>query len=154
MPPSVPMAELHVHLEGTAPPELIRRIAGRNGVRLPEGLFASDDRFAWADFIAFLQAYDMASSAIRTAQDYRDITFEYLAWAAAEGAVYVELIASPDHAAAVGLADHEHWAGIAQGIDDARAAHGIEARILSSCVRNFGVQAAEDVARRTVAEPH
>jgi adenosine deaminase len=150
----VPKAELHVHLEGTAPPQLVRRIAARNGVRLPEGLFASDDRFAWADFIAFLRAYDIASSVIRTAQDYRDITFEYLASAAAEGAIYVELIASPDHAAAVGLTDDEHWAGIAQGIDDARAAHGIEARILSSCVRNFGVRAAEDVARRTVETRH
>ena len=48
---------------------------------------------------------------------------------AREGAIYVELIASPDHAAAVGLTDAEHYGGIAQGIDDARADHGIEARI-------------------------
>jgi adenosine deaminase len=150
----LPKAELHVHLEGTARPALIRRIAERNGIPLPDGLFASPDRFAWTDFIDFLRAYDLASSVIRTAEDYRDITFEYLAGAAAEGAVYVELIASPDHAAAVGLADDEHWEGIARGIDDARAAHGIEARILSSCVRNFGVEAAAEVARRTVADRH
>ncbi|MBW3653283.1 MAG: hypothetical protein KY433_06755 [Actinobacteria bacterium] len=28
----VPQAELHVHLEGTASPELVRRIAARNGL--------------------------------------------------------------------------------------------------------------------------
>ena len=28
----IPKAELHVHLEGTAPPDLIRRIAQRNGL--------------------------------------------------------------------------------------------------------------------------
>jgi len=36
----LPKAELHVHLEGTARPELVRRIAERNGVQLPDGLFA------------------------------------------------------------------------------------------------------------------
>src|SRR3954463_1984028 len=136
----VPKAELHVHLEGTAPPHLIRRIAERNGLRVPDGVFATPDRFAWRDFLDFLATYDMAASVIRTAQDYRDITYEYLAQCAAEGAIYVELIASPDHAAGVGLSDDEHFAAIAQGIDDARAAHGIEARILASGVRNFGVE--------------
>jgi adenosine deaminase len=150
----LPKAELHVHLEGTAPPELIGRIARRNGLDVPGDLLAAPDRFAWRDFLDFLDTYDRAAAVIRTAEDYRDITYEYLASAAAEGTVYVELIASPDHAAAVGLPDEEHWAGIAQGIDDARAAHGIEARILSSCVRNFGVAAAEEVARRTVATAH
>jgi adenosine deaminase len=150
----LPKAELHVHLEGTAGPELIRRIAARNGVPLPDGLFTGPDRFAWTDFAGFLRAYDLASSVIRTAEDYRDITAAYLVGAAAEGAVYVEVIASPDHAAAVGLSDEEHWDGIARGIDDARAAHGIEGRILSSCVRNLGADAAEAVARRTVEHPH
>jgi adenosine deaminase len=150
----VPKAELHVHLEGTAPPELIRRIAARNGVTLPDGLFTPDGDFAWDDFLGFLRSYDLAASVIRTAEDYRDITYEYLRGCAAEGAVYVELIASLDHGAAVGLPDDEHVAAIAQGIDDARSAHGIEARIISSCVRNFGVPAAESVAARTLALDH
>jgi adenosine deaminase len=152
--PDVPKAELHVHLEGTARPALVRRIADRNGLALPEGLFADDDTFHFTDFLHFLRTYDLAASVIRTGEDYRDITYEYLAECAADGAVYVELICSPDHAAHVGLSDAEHFAAIAQGIDDARDAHGIEARILASCVRNFGVQAAEDVARRTVREGH
>jgi adenosine deaminase len=150
----VAKAELHVHLEGTAPPALIRRLAQRNGIALPEGLFADEDTFAWRDFLDFLRAYDDAAAAIRTGQDYRDVTYEYLAACAAEGAVYVELIASLDHGAKVGLDDAEHVAGIAQGIDDAFAQHGIVGRIISSCVRNFGVPAAEDVARRTVALDH
>ena len=42
----VPKAELHVHLEGTATPALVRRIAARNGLEVPTGLFAAPDRFA------------------------------------------------------------------------------------------------------------
>jgi adenosine deaminase len=144
----IPKAELHVHLEGTAPPALIRRLAERNGIRVPEGVFKTDEEFEWTDFLHFLRTYDLAASVIRTQQDYRDVTYEYLASCAAEGAIYVELIASPDHAAAVGLSDADHYAGIAQGIDDARADHGIEARIVIAAIRNLGVEAAEAIAER------
>jgi adenosine deaminase len=151
---SLPLAELHVHLEGTAPPELIRRIAARNGLTIPEGVFAAPDRFAWVDFLDFLRTYDRAASVIRTGQDYRDVTYEYLTGCAREGAVYVEVLASPDHAASVGLSDAEHFGGIAQGIDDARADTGIEARILAVAIRNFGVAAAEAIARNLAEDRH
>jgi adenosine deaminase len=150
----VPKAELHVHLEGTAPPDLIRRLAERNGLPVPEGVFATPDRFAYTDFLDFLNTYDKAASVIRTGEDYRDITYEYLTGCAAEGAIYVELTASPDHAKLVGLGDEEHLDGIARGIDDARAGSGIEARILISCVRNFGVDPALRVARYAAERPH
>ncbi len=151
--PDVPKAELHVHLEGTARPELIARLAARNGLGLPPGLLRDEGTFAWRDFLDFLGQYDLAASVIRTPEDYRDVVYEYLRDCAAEGCVYVELISSPDHARAVGLTEAEHREGIFQGIDDARA-HGIEGRVLVSVVRNFGVEAAERTAREAAAMPH
>jgi adenosine deaminase len=148
------LAELHVHLEGTAPPDLIRRLADRNGVSVPEGVFASPDRFAWVDFLDFLRTYDRAATVIRTVEDYRDVTYEYLVSCAREGAIYVELLVSPDHAAEVGLPAAEQHAGVAQGIDDARAETGIEARMLLVAVRNFGVEAAVAIARSHAEERH
>jgi len=147
-------AELHVHLEGTAPPDLIRRLAERNGLPVPDGVFETPDRFAYTDFLDFLRTYDRAASVIRTGDDYRDVTYEYLASCARDGAIYVELTASPDHAALVGLSDEEHLDGIARGIDDARRDHAIEGRILISAVRNFGVDQAVRVARYAAAGPH
>ena len=118
----VPKAELHVHLEGTAPPDLVRRIAERNGLRVPEGVFATPDRFAWRDFLRLPRrptTWRRASSARpRTTATSPTSTSRRCA---ADGAIYVELIASPDHAALVGLSDEEHIAGIAAGIDAARA---------------------------------
>jgi adenosine deaminase len=150
----LPKAELHVHLEGTATPDLVRRIAARNGLEVPEGVFAAPDRFAWRDFLDFLNTYNLVSSVIRTGEDYRDITYEYLAGCARDGAIYVELTASIDHARLAGLSDAEHWQGIATGIDDARRDHDIEARILSVAVRNYGVERAIEVAELTAARPH
>jgi adenosine deaminase len=150
----IPKAELHVHLEGTAPPSLVRRLAERNGLRLPEGLFRDDDTFAWRDFLDFLNTYDLAASVIRTAEDYRDVTYEYLAACAREGCIYVELLASPAHADAVGLTDGEHFGGIAAGIDDARRDFGIESRIVAIVVRNHGTESAEAIARRLGEDRH
>ena len=150
----VPKAELHVHLEGTAPPELVRHIAARNDLVLPDRLLSADGRFRYTDFIDFLRAYDLAASVMRTAEDYRDITYEYLCSCASAGAIYVELTASPDHAALVGLSDEEHLGGIARGIDEARRDTGIEGRILISAVRNFGVERALRVARHAAERPH
>jgi adenosine deaminase len=150
----VPKAELHVHLEGTATPDLVRRIADRNGLAVPDGVFASPDRFAWRDFLDFLRTYDLAASVIRTGEDYRDITYEYLAACARDGAIYVEVTASLDHARAAGLQPAELWDGIAAGIDAARAQSGIEARILSVAIRNYGVEAAMAIAEHTASRPH
>jgi adenosine deaminase len=151
---TVPKAELHVHLEGTATPDLVRRIADRNGLEVPEGVFAAPDRFAWRDFLDFLNTYNMVCSVIRTGEDYRDITYEYLTGCARDGAIYVELTASIDHSRIAGIGDAEHWEGIAAGIDDARRDHGIEARILSVAVRNYGVERAIEIAELTAARPH
>ena len=150
----LPKAELHVHLEGTATPDVVRRIARRNGLEVPEGVFAAPDRFAWRDFLDFLNTYNLVCSVIRTGEDYRDITYEYLAACARDGAIYVELTASVDHSRIAGIGDAEHWEGIAAGIDDARRDHGIEARILSVAVRNYGVERAVEIAELTAARPH
>jgi adenosine deaminase len=151
---TVPKAELHVHLEGTATPELVRRLAERNGMPVPEGLFADEETYAYTDFLDFLRAYDLAAGVIRSGDDYRDVTYDYLARCASEGAVYVELIVSPDHAAQVGLSDEEHLDGVGRGIDAARAEHGIEARMLVTAIRNFGVERALRVARYAASRPH
>lgn len=158
IPPDIarlPKAELHVHLEGTAGPALVRDLAARHGVAVPDGLVTADgEGFAWSDFLSFLAAYDLASNVIRTADDYRRVTAEYLIGIAGEGAIYAELMSSPDHAALAGLDYVGHLDGIAAGIEEARAATGIEARIIVTCVRHFGVDRAMAVAEQVVRHPH
>jgi adenosine deaminase len=91
---------------------------------------------------------------IRTGADYRDVTYEYLASCARDGAIYVELIVSPQHAVLVGLDPEEHLHAIATGIDDARRDHAIEARILLTAIRDMGAAEAIRVARYAASRPH
>ncbi|MBO0334202.1 adenosine deaminase [Sneathiella sp. CAU 1612] len=150
----VKKAELHVHLEGTATPALVRKMAAQNGAPLDPKTFKSDGEFAWTDFWDFLRCYDKAAATILTKDDYRLVTYDYLARCAQEEAIYVEMFSSPDHAADVGMSYVEHLGGIAAGIDDAKKEFGIVGRIIVTCVRHFGPERALNVAQQFVATPH
>ena len=150
----VKKAELHVHLEGTATPALVRELASRNGAELDPTTFASDGEFRWTDFWDFLKCYDKAAAAIKSIDDYRAVTYDYLKRCAAEDVIYVETFSSPDHAAAAGMSYQDHLEGISAGIDEARRDFGIECRIIVTCVRHLGAEKALNVAHQVVDNPH
>src|SRR3954467_8645841 len=101
--PAVPKADFHVHLEGTIAPAMVQHIAARNKTPVPAGLI-KDGKFSWqgdgtarGDLIAFVTAYDLATSVMKTALDYTDITYDYLKRSADEGCIYAEIGISADH---------------------------------------------------------
>ncbi len=147
-------AELHVHLEGAVFPSLVKRLALKNGVDLPENIFANDETFYWKDFLDFLHVYETASQVIRSGEDYKIVTYEYLARSAQEGAIYVEVMPSPDHAALAGMSYQEMLEGVISGMEDAKRDHQIESRIFISAVRHYGVEKCEAVAKLAAANPH
>ncbi len=150
----VKKAELHVHLEGTMPPALVRQLAAGNGSIIDPTTFKSETEFAWNDFWHFLDCYDKAAAAILTKEDYRLVTYDYLARCAQEDTIYVEMFSSPDHAAEVGMSYADHLEGIAAGIEDAYKEFGIIGRIIVTCVRHFGPERALKVAAQFVGTPH
>jgi len=66
----------------------------------------------------------------------------------------VEVMSSPDHAAAAGLSYEAHLEGIVQGIDDAERDHGVIGRLIVTCVRHFGPTQAMQVADQVCGSPH
>ncbi|WP_169570183.1 adenosine deaminase [Sneathiella limimaris] len=150
----VKKAELHLHLEGSATPALVRELANRNGAELDPSTFASDGEYKWKDFWDFLNCYDKAAAAIRSAEDYRLVTYDYLKRCATEDVIYVETFSSPDHAATAGMSYQHHLDGIIAGIDEARRDFGIECRIIVTCVRHLGPEKALSVAEQVLQNPH
>jgi adenosine deaminase len=157
---NIPKVDLHVHLEGTITPDMVMHLAARNKVAVPPGLIKAG-RFAWkgdgtasGELTAFLKAYDGATSVMKTAQDYTDITYDFLKRSADEGCIYAEITISADHGAMVGLAYPEMVKAIATGYKKAKKETGIEARFISSCVRHYGPGAALKVGKITHDYPH
>jgi adenosine deaminase len=130
-------AEIHCHLEGSITPTLALELAQRNGVVLPEALFAPDGSYLWRDFLSFLAAYDRVCTALKTPRDFGDVIYAYLAQAAAHGAVYVEMFCSPERPKGLGI-PYETWlAALADGIDRAGRDFGIVGRIIVIFIRHF-----------------
>lgn len=149
----IPKAELHVHIEGAAMPDLVKRLAAKYGID-SAGLFDSKGHYAWKDFSSFLSCYDRASQAFRAPEDYVALSEAYYRMLAAEGAIYAEITISPDHAAAAGLSYPDYVAGLAEGIERARNQTGIEGRMIAVGVRHFGARAVERVAEQVISYGH
>jgi adenosine deaminase len=146
----MPKAELHCHIEGATPPALAATQAKRYGIDTSG--FIKDGEYSWQDFTSFVQSYDATANLFRTEEDYALLAETYLTEIAEAGAIYSELIASPDQGDAVGIGADAYMRGLAEGAERARAKTGIETRLLVVGIRHFGpervVKAAEYAARR------
>lgn len=146
---AIPKVELHCHIEGAAPPALVRRLAARHGVDVSR-LFDEAGDYAWADFTSFIHAYDGAAAVFREREDYALLAETYLTASAAEGVIYTEVFVSPDHARRIGIPYADYIGGIIDGMRRAEAAHGIVGRLIPLIERHFGPETAVAAARTAV----
>jgi adenosine deaminase len=148
---ALPKVEMHLHLEGAAPPEFIRTLAAEKRIDLA-GVFDEAGAYAWTDFAHFLRTYEAACAVLQGPDDFRRLVEAVLARSAADGVIYTELFLAPDlcgggDAAAL----DDYLAAMIEGAHAARAAHGIEARFIPTAIRHFGPERAANAARLTAA---
>lgn len=136
-----PTAELHVHIEGTLEPSLVRILAQRNGLPVPPG---ADHRHPFADLQAFLDVYYANLTVLRTAQDFTDLAAAYLDRAAACGVRHVEVFFDPQAHTSRGVPLGEVVTGLAAALDAARERHGLTGGLILSFLRDLGPQAAAE----------
>lgn len=158
----IPKADMHVHLEGTIMPEMVVQLAAKNGIPLPENLFNPEktgyvwptDGTAASALVGFLHAYDIATSVIKTPDDYAAITYDYLMRAAKENCIYAEITTSADHAMQVGISYADMCDAVTRGYEKAKAETGIEMRMIPTVVRHYGPEKALEMAHVVAANPH
>ncbi|WP_030670142.1 hypothetical protein [Streptomyces rimosus] len=77
--PATPKFELHVHLEGTVEPVTLLGLARRNGLRLPADTVAGLEKmYRFTSLDQFINAWIQTTNCLRTAEDFRQITVEYI----------------------------------------------------------------------------
>src|SRR5262249_57340291 len=80
----MPKAELHIHIEGSLEPELIFKLAQRNGVALAyPSVEALRKAYAFTSLQSFLDIYYAGASVLLQEQDFFDMAFAYLQTATA-----------------------------------------------------------------------
>lgn len=136
--------ELHLHLEGAAPPAFIRSLAARKRTDL-SGIFDARGDYAYRDFNDFLRVYEAATSVIDGPEDYAALLRTVLEACAENGAIYVETFVSPEFCGGADLtAWREHLAALSETAA-AMAREGVESRGIVTAIRHFG----EGRARRS-----
>ncbi len=143
----LPKVELHLHLEGAAPPAFIKGLAKEKNLDLA-GIFHPDGSYRYADFWDFLKVYDAATQTLQTPQDYYRLTLAVLEESAASGVVYCETFLSPEFC---GGADTGAWReylhAIREAADLAQRQDGIILRGIVTCLRHLGPEKARATAR-------
>ena len=132
----IPKAELHVHINGTIRYELLRELADRNGIELDDVYFDHEGNRNWISYADFHEAYSAGSAVVKNPQDFADVAYDYLRRCHEQGAVYVELMASPDKSKRGGAGFDENLKGIIDGIERAKEEFGIESRIILTAKRH------------------
>jgi adenosine deaminase len=146
---AMPKAELHIHIEGSLEPELIFRLANRNGVALPyEDVEALRTAYAFTDLQSFLDIYYAGASVLLKEQDFFDMAWAYLQRAAADNVLHAEIFFDPQTHTARGVP----FETVIKGLDHAcRRAHQ-ELRISAKLILCFLRHLSEEEALATLEE--
>jgi adenosine deaminase len=146
---AMPKAELHMHIEGSLEPELIFKLARRNGVALPypsvEALRAA---YAFTDLQSFLDIYYAGASVLLKEQDFFDMAWAYLERAAADHVLHTELFFDPQTHTARGVPFETVITGLSRACRQARDELGVSASLILCFLRHLS----EDEAIATFNE--
>ena len=139
----MPKAELHLHIEGSLEPELIFKLAARNGVSLPyphvEALRAA---YAFTDLQSFLDIYYAGASVLLTEQDFFDMGWAYFERAAADHVVHAELFFDPQTHTDRGVPIGHVINGLHRACQQAGRDLGISASLILCFLRHLSEDAA------------
>ncbi|MFP1643958.1 adenosine deaminase [Pontitalea aquivivens] len=142
----IPKIELHLHLEGAAPPDLIRAMAREKHADI-SGIFDAQGNYSYADFRDFLRVYEAATSVLTTPEDYARLTRAVLEQGAQSGVIYCETFLSPDFC---GGRDPVAWREYLHAMQETAAAAerdlGITLRGIVTAIRHFGPEKARETA--------
>jgi adenosine deaminase len=137
---SLPKVELHMHLEGSLQPELVRKIAQRNGLLdqlPPEPAFFAEYK-EYQGLLNFLQVYYSGAGVLRTRQDFFDMTWAYALRAASEDVVHLEPFIDVEHHLKSSIPLETMLGEIEDALRKAEAELAISSRLIVCFQRPFG----------------
>lgn len=142
----LPLAELHLHIEGTLQPELIFELAERNGLTLPyTGLEELRGLYEFSDLQSFLDLYYANMAVLQTEQDFADMTRAYLTRAAAAGVRHAEIMMDPQAHIARGISLETCVNGVASALATSVEDFGISTLLIAAFLRDLSEESALEV---------
>jgi adenosine deaminase len=140
----LPKCELHIHIEGSLEPELMFKLAQRNGIRLPyDSIDAVRRAYSFGNLQDFLDIYYKGMSVLITEQDFYNLAYAYLRRAHADNVRHVEMFFDPQGHTARGIAFATVVSGLHHAIAEAERELGIQASLIMCFLRHLDEADAE-----------
>ena len=144
---TTPKVELHLHLEGAAPPAFIAGLAKEKNIDI-SAIFDENGGYAYRDFDHFLSVYEAACTTLTGPEEFYRLTKAVLEESASHGVVYSETFLSPDFCGGGDVAAwRDYLAAMETAATEAERDMGITLRGIITCIRHFGPEQAKTAAR-------
>ncbi|WP_213814439.1 adenosine deaminase [Glaciihabitans sp. dw_435] len=138
-----PIAELHVHVEGTLEVELMVKLARRNGIVLPT--YDADvlrEKYKFDSLQSFLDIYYENLAVLKTEDDFYDLATAYLTRAAAAGVRHAEIFFDPQTHLLNDIPIEVVFGGFSAALGDARTNLDVSSGLIMCFLRDQGADAA------------
>jgi len=148
----MPKAELHLHIEGSLEPEMVFRLAKRNGVPLKyPSVKALRAAYAFNNLQEFLDIYYTGMSVLLKEEDFYDLTWAYLQRVHQDNVVHVEIFFDSQAHLERGIPLDIQISGIRRALQDGKEQLGISSRLILSFLRHLSEENAFETLK--LAQP-
>lgn len=135
----LPKVECHLHIEGTLEPELMFKMAQRNGIPLPyDSPQAVHRAYQFTDLQSFLDLYYQGTQVLVHKQDFYELTLAYLKKAHQDNVVHTEIFFDPQSHSQRGIPLDTVIDGIYEALEEGQKNWGISFRLISCFLRDLG----------------
>lgn len=141
-----------MHIEGTLEPEMMLRLAERNGVKLrfqsPEALHAA---YRFRNLQEFLDLYYEGTGVLRERRDFYELTWAYLEKARRQNVLHAEIFFDPQAHLRRGIRFADVLGGIDGAARDAEARLGVSSKLILCFLRDLDAADAMAVLDEAIA---
>lgn len=140
---ALPKVELHLHIEGALEPELMFRLASRNGLELPyESIEQAREAYNFRDLQSFLDLYYQGARVLVQEQDFHDLTWAYLERCAAQNVIHTEIFFDPQAHTGRGVDLRVVLSGITRALAEGERRLGISSALILCFLRHLSAKEA------------
>ncbi len=139
----LPKAELHLHIEGSLEPELMFKLAKRNGIEIPyKTVEEVKEAYNFTNLQSFLDIYYAGAKVLIEKQDFYDMTWDYILKCKEDNIIHTEIFFDPQTHTQRGISFETVILGIKEALDDAQKKLGISSKIIMCFLRHLSEEEA------------
>ncbi len=147
----LPKAELHLHIEGTLEPELMIKLAEKNGVKIPyKDVNEIKKAYKFDSLQSFLDIYYAGASVLLKREDFFELTWEYFKKCKEENILHTEIFFDPQTHTSRGVAFSEVVEGLIEAQKRAQEELDISSYLIMCFLRHLSEEDAIDTLKESL----